>query len=162
MRPLLGERHVVVSEGQTIRINLPGDWIVLGDVGVDPATLPVQRVPSRGSGMAFTAAMPGMTTLTLAKGGTTHTINLTVEVRPYYGQAASGYYSGYGGGNARYQHDLQHWQHQHPGGLASQFRQDWRQTERYNSDLSKWQASHPGRSASQYHAAWDRERGIGG
>lgn len=97
--PLAGDNSASVSPGQTVRINLSKEWILLQDVGVDPASMPMQVVPARGiGGFTFTAAFPGKQTLTFSKAGmvgpgTSKTV--TIEVRPE-AVAATGY-GAYGG-----------------------------------------------------------------
>ena len=97
--PLAGDASASVSPGQTVRINLSKEWILLQDVGVDPAAMPMQVVPSRGiGGFTFTAAFPGKQTLTFSKSGMVgpgSSKTVTIEVRPE-AIAATGY-GAYGG-----------------------------------------------------------------
>lgn len=95
-----GHRHANVALGQTLRVNLPREWFLMEDLGVDPATAPMQRVPSRGiGGITFTAAGPGTQTLLFAKHGSLDTIAIDVSVQP---SAATGYYgAGYYGAGYR-------------------------------------------------------------
>jgi hypothetical protein len=92
VNPIMGHRQASVSQGQTIRVNLPREWILLQDAGADPTQALMQPVPSRGlGGMTFTAAAPGTEKLTFAKGGTTETITIEFDIAPMQ-MAASGYY----------------------------------------------------------------------
>lgn len=97
--PLAGDTRASVSPGQTVRINLSKEWILLQDVGVDPAAMPLQVVPSRGiGGFTFTAAFPGTQTLTFSKSGMVgpgSSKTITVDVRQE-AVAATGY-GAYGG-----------------------------------------------------------------
>ena len=85
-----------ISAGQTVRVNLPKEWVVLSAVGpagepINPASLPMQSVPSRHlGGIVFTAAMPGKETVTFAKGGTTDTFEVTFDVSPMMQDHAAG------------------------------------------------------------------------
>lgn len=103
--PLLGETSVVLSPGQTLRINLPKEWILMSPVGANPAEQPLQPVPDRGiGGVTFTAAQPGrqslMFSLTTAadldkfhRTGIGHSRSVTVNVDIEGGTAAAGYYA---------------------------------------------------------------------
>src|ERR1700689_2866279 len=97
--PLAGDTSASVAPGQTVRVNLSNEWILLKDVGVDPAAMPMQVVPSRGiGGFTFTAAFPGKQVLTFSKKGlvgpgTSKTIIVDVRDEPV---AATGY-GAYGG-----------------------------------------------------------------
>ena len=82
VNPFMGHKNVNISQGQTVRVNLPSDWFVLQDASIDPIMEPMQRVPARGSGIAFTAATLGRQTLTFAKSGTLDTVTIDVTVAP--------------------------------------------------------------------------------
>jgi len=102
--PMTGQRQVSIGVGQTLRVNLPADWFLLQSVGSDPSSLPMQPVPSRGiGGQTFQAIMGGRQRMTFARGGSTDTITIDVEVGGYgagwggfhYGHPAFGYHRPY-------------------------------------------------------------------
>jgi len=98
VNPIMGHRQVNVSLGQTVRINLPSEWILLQDASLDPASAPLQPVPSRGiGGLTFTAAMPGKQSLTFTTRGRDPGKPITIEVDVSPMQIATGHY-GYGTG----------------------------------------------------------------
>jgi hypothetical protein len=81
--PILGQRSANVTQGQTVRVNLPKEWFLLQDPSVDPNTTPLQPVPARGlGGMTFTAAMAGQQRLTFFKHGSLLQIDLDINVAP--------------------------------------------------------------------------------
>jgi len=112
INPLMGERTATVSLGQTVRINLPPDYIMEAHIGpegerVDPSTSPLQAfaAPHTG-GFTFTAAAQGTVTMTFSKSGSLQLregrvapdINVTVTVGPAVstsGTAATGQWRAY-------------------------------------------------------------------
>jgi len=113
VNPLLGERSASVALGQTVRINLPtSDYFMETPIGpqgeaLDPASSPLQAVPSRGvGGFTFTAATQGTVRLTFSKSGSLQMregriapdINVTINVGPQAtasGTAATGQWRNY-------------------------------------------------------------------
>ena len=94
--PMLGVKHVQISAGQTVRVNLPREWIILSAVGpsgeiINQANLPMQPVPARHlGGLVFTAAMPGKETVTFTKQGSTDTFDVTFDISPMMADHAAG------------------------------------------------------------------------
>ena len=96
VNPVLGVKNVQVSAGQTVRVNLPKEWLVLDDTTqdgmlADMTGQPMQRVAAHGiGGIVFTAASPGKQTIWFGKGGSTQTYTITFDVAPMSDTHAAG------------------------------------------------------------------------